>query len=75
MIYVLDSSVAFKWVVWEVDSDKAIRLRADFWAGSHALSAPDVFPVEAAHALTRAERQGRIVVSQAGVLLANGPPA
>jgi predicted nucleic acid-binding protein len=71
MIYVLDSSVAFKWVVWEVDSDKAIRLRDDFWAGYHSLMAPDVFPVEAAHALTRAERQGRIVVSQAGVLLAD----
>jgi len=60
MRYVLDSSVAFKWEVPELDDDKAVRLRDDARQGSHDLIAPDVFPVEVAHALTRAERQGRV---------------
>jgi predicted nucleic acid-binding protein len=34
MKYVIDSSVAFKWVVTETDSDKAIRLREDFRNGA-----------------------------------------
>jgi predicted nucleic acid-binding protein len=60
MKYVLDSSVAFKWVVPEIDTPRAVRLRDEFRAGVHELIAPDVFPPEIAHALTRAERQGRI---------------
>jgi predicted nucleic acid-binding protein len=35
------------------------------------LLAPDVFPVEIAHALTRAERQKRIAVGDSGPLLAD----
>jgi predicted nucleic acid-binding protein len=65
MKYVLDSSVAFKWVVRELDSDKADLVRADFLNGIHELLAPDVYPVEVAHALTRAERQARVIVGQA----------
>lgn len=61
MKYVLDSSVAFKWVVPEAHSDKALRLRDDVRNAVHELLVPDVFPVEVAHALTRAERQQRIV--------------
>jgi predicted nucleic acid-binding protein len=60
MKYVLDSSVAFKWEVAEADSDKAIRVRDEARSGQHVLLAPDVFPVEVAHAMTRAERQGRV---------------
>lgn len=71
MRLVFDSSVAFKWVVREADSDKADRLRADFQGGVHELLAPDIFPIEVAHALTRAERQGRIAVGQARLLLAD----
>lgn len=52
MRHVLDSSVAVKCVLTEVDSDKAIGLRDDARAATHALLAPDVFPVEAGHALT-----------------------
>lgn len=58
MKYVLDASVALKWVVPEVDSDKAIRLQEDFENRLHELLAPSTFPVEIAHALTRAERRG-----------------
>jgi predicted nucleic acid-binding protein len=68
MRYVCDSCSAFKWVVTEANTDKADRLRQDYRNGIHELLAPDVFPVEIAHALTRAERQGRIAASQAAVL-------
>jgi predicted nucleic acid-binding protein len=60
MRYVLDSSVAFKWEAPEADADKAIRLRDATRRGLHELIAPDVFPVEVAHAMTRPERQGRV---------------
>ena len=63
MKYVLDSSVALKWVLPEPDSAKAIQLRSDSQNGIHTLLAPNIFYVEAAHALTRAERQRRIAVS------------
>lgn len=68
MRYVVDSSVAFKWEVAEIDSDKADALRADFRNGAHELLAPDILTIEVAHALTRAERQGRIAVGEARVL-------
>jgi predicted nucleic acid-binding protein len=70
MKYVLDASVAFKWEVPETDSDKANRLRDDFRNALHELQAPDFFPQELAHALTRAERQGRIAVGQAAIFWA-----
>src|SRR4051794_1500531 len=62
MRYVLDSSVALKWVLPEPESDIALRLRDETRAGHHDLIAPDVFTVEVAHALTRAERQRRILL-------------
>jgi len=65
MRYVLDSSVAFKWEIPELHSAEALRLRADFQAGVHELLSPDVFPSEVGHALTRAERQGRITIGEA----------
>jgi len=37
MKYVIDASVGFKWVVSEIDSDKALRLRDDFNHGIHEL--------------------------------------
>lgn len=60
MKLVLDSSVALKTVLPEVDSGRAVRLIADYKRGFHELLAPDFFPVEVGHALTRAERQKRI---------------
>jgi predicted nucleic acid-binding protein len=71
MKYVLDSNIALKWVLPEPDSAAANQLRLDFQNAIHDLIAPDVFQVEIAHALTRAERQGRIAASQAGVLWAD----
>jgi predicted nucleic acid-binding protein len=69
MKYVIDSSVAFKWVVPEPLSDKARQLRTDYENAVHELLAPDVFPIEVGHALTRAERQKRIPVGTAVPLL------
>ena len=66
---VLDSSVGFKWVVPEVNSDKALHLRDDFRNKIVRLIAPDVFLVEAAHAITRAERQKRITRLQGAIAL------
>jgi predicted nucleic acid-binding protein len=60
MRYVLDASVALKWVMIEADSAKARQLRDDFRAGIHELIAPDSFALEIAHALTKAERRGMI---------------
>ena len=68
MKYVIDSSVMVKWVLTEADSDKALRLRDDFRKSVHELLSPDIFTVEASHALTRAERQVRIAVGQARAL-------
>jgi predicted nucleic acid-binding protein len=71
MKYILDSNIALKWVLAEPDSSTATQLRSDFQKGTHDLLAPDVFPIEVAHALTRAERQGRIVAGQAQLLWAD----
>lgn len=69
MRYVLDSSVGFKTLIAEVDSAKAQQLCADYRTGVHELLSPDVFPSEIAHALTRAERQGRITPAEGATLL------
>jgi predicted nucleic acid-binding protein len=64
MKYVLDSNVAIKWVLSEPDSNIAVRLRNEYALGLHDLLAPDVFPIEVAHALARAERRGIIQVNE-----------
>ena len=71
MKYVLDTSVAFKWVVAEPLADKAIQLREDYRKGNHELLAPDIFPAEIANALLVAERRGRIGLGQFPILLAD----
>jgi predicted nucleic acid-binding protein len=60
----LDSCVALKWLLAEADSAKALRIRVGFLAGNRDLIAPDVFPIEVAHSLTRAERQRRITPAE-----------
>ena len=68
MKYVLDSSVALKTVLPESDSRQAIHLIEEFKQQIHELIAPDVLPIETGHALTRAERQGRVAVSDGWLL-------
>ncbi|HZW32295.1 MAG TPA: type II toxin-antitoxin system VapC family toxin [Isosphaeraceae bacterium] len=60
MKYVLDASIALKWVLSEPDAAKARQLRDDFRNAVHELIAPDSFTVEIAHALTKAQRRGMI---------------
>ena len=64
MKYVLDSNVALKWVLPEADDAKAIRVRDEFQQGIHELLSPDVFPIEVAHSLARAERRGEIKLGE-----------
>lgn len=71
MRYILDSSFGFKTLVAEADSSKAQKLCDDYRLGTQELFAPDVFPVEIAHSITRAERQARITSAQGAMLLAD----
>jgi hypothetical protein len=48
MMYVVDSSVGLKWVLPEIDSDKALQLLAEFANAVYQLLAPDIFPTEIA---------------------------
>ena len=68
MRYVLDSSVAVKWVLKEILTDKALLLRDDFKYQIHELLSPVVFPIEVSHALTKAERKKVITPPQGGTL-------
>jgi predicted nucleic acid-binding protein len=68
---VIDCSVAFKWVVAESDTAKAIRLRDDFRTAALELLAPDLFPTEIANALLVAERRGRVAAGQGPHFLAD----
>lgn len=71
MNYVIDCSTAFKWVVAEPDTPKAVRLRNDYRNAIHQLLAPDLFPTEIANALLVAERRGRIKPGEGARLLAD----
>jgi len=78
MKYVLDASVALKWVLPEAGADKARQLRDEFHRQLHELLAPDIFAAEIAHALTRAERKRIIPLGYAKGFLADimqTPPA
>jgi predicted nucleic acid-binding protein len=69
MKYVVDSSVALKWVLPQADSGKAIRLRDEYTGGIHELLAPDIFPSEIANGLASAERQRGIGSGESAIFL------
>lgn len=71
MKYAIDASVALKWVLPEIDSDKAIRLRTAFQNVVHELISPDIFLIEVSNSLARAERNGVIPQGVADVHLTN----
>ncbi len=64
MRVVLDSCVGLKWFLAEHDSAKALVLRDEFIRGIRELLAPDIYPVEMARSLTRAERRLRITPAE-----------
>jgi predicted nucleic acid-binding protein len=68
MKYVLDSSVALKWVLPEVDSGIALRLLDESNQAMHELIAPDIFAPEVANGLSTAERQGKVKPGEAALL-------
>lgn len=57
MRYVVDASVGLKWVMNETDTPNALRIRNEFRQAIHELIAPDVFVLEVAHGLAKAERK------------------
>jgi hypothetical protein len=69
MKYVLDSSVALKFVLPEADSRKAIRLRDDYRKAIHELISRDIFTAEVANGLVSAERSARIKKGESAILL------
>jgi hypothetical protein len=68
MKYVLDASVAMRWVLPSPLSAKALALRDEYLNKVHDLIAPDIFPGETAGALTKAERQKIIAIGDAAIL-------
>ncbi|MDE0704205.1 MAG: type II toxin-antitoxin system VapC family toxin [Rhodospirillaceae bacterium] len=69
MRFVVDASVAVKWLVAEDDADVAEALAT----GGHDLHAPRLMASEVANALWRKARAGEIERRAAGILLANLP--
>lgn len=67
---VLDASVAVKCAIPEKDTLAAFRLDDDFRNQVHDLLAPDTFPAEVAHALTKAERNKVLLPGEAVIRLA-----
>jgi predicted nucleic acid-binding protein len=77
MKYVLDASVAIRWVIPRPLTPKAVRLRDEYRRQIHELVAPAVFIDEVAGALTKAGRQKDIAIGQAAPLsvkVMNSPP-
>jgi len=64
-LLVFDSSAALKWYLPEIYADKAKQIRDEYRKKIVQLIAPDIFPVETLHALTKAERQKRITLGTA----------
>ena len=71
MKYVIDCSTAFKWVVAEPHTPKAVRLRDDYLNSVVDLLAPDLFPTEIGNALLIAERRGRIGIGEGAIFFAD----
>jgi predicted nucleic acid-binding protein len=65
MKYTIDSGVGIKFVIPEINSDKAIRLVQECQKGIHELISPDMFPTEVCNGLMMAERRGRIPAGMA----------
>jgi predicted nucleic acid-binding protein len=65
MKYVLDASVAIKWVIVEPDSNDATRLREDYRNAIHDLISAESFAIECAYSLTKQQRQSLLLKNDA----------
>ena len=65
MKYVLDASIGEKWYVAQQGTTKAMKLRHDFRLGLHEFLAPDIFLVECAGVLAKAEKSGDLDLGEA----------
>lgn len=70
MKYILDASVAVRWLLVEEGFEKAERLVLNARQGTDELIAPDLFLAECGHALFRSERKRDITFGEARRLLA-----
>lgn len=71
MRYVLDASVALKWVRNEEDSGRAQFLRVELENGLHEYIAPDIFPIEISHVLSKFYRQNIMTAEETETHLAS----
>ncbi|MCE9606114.1 MAG: type II toxin-antitoxin system VapC family toxin [Planctomycetia bacterium] len=72
MKYVLDASVALKWVLDEPHVERALLLREEYEIHrSIELIAPDIFSIEIAHVLSKGYRQGKFSADEADDYLAD----
>lgn len=71
MNFVIDASVALRWVIFNALTQKAIQFRDDFENRKFGLIAPAIYKTEIANALTKAERQKLVPVGDARRLIGN----
>lgn len=69
-VVVVDTSIALKWVLEEVDSDKADTLLAEWIKKGMLIIAPDLLAYEITNALYRKVRKGEITLDRAKEALA-----
>lgn len=68
--FVVDSSVALKWVIPESHQTEALKLRDEFRVGIHSLIAPDIFTFEVGHVLSKLHRTHKLTEQEAETALA-----
>lgn len=66
---VVDASLAVKWIVAEVDSDKADAVAMSWKQSGVRLVAPHLLPMEVANVLHRAVVDGKLVLDEAKRLM------
>ena len=62
---VVDASLAFKWLIWEADTDRALSLLESWESEGVTLVTPSLMPFEVANALRKLENRGELSVEEA----------
>jgi len=71
MKYVLDASVALKWVLDEPNVESALILRDEFVNQKIELIAPDILPIEIAHVISKGFRTRQFSAAEADSYMAD----